>query len=245
MADEHFFYISPDNISQNSFSLDDAESHHVSHVLRMNTGDTIWLLDGTGVAYTGKIERKEPRVSGTINETIPNYAEPDVEMHLAIGLLKKDRFELLLEKAVECGAASITPLLLDRCVKKSLNMERSRKIVIAAAKQCGRSRFPTLYEPIGLVDWLEINRSNAVCLNIGDVEKLADWNRTHAPNKIHIIIGPEGDFSANEKRLMKENKIPFLSMGLRRLRAETAAITALNIIEHGRREMVSGRKVTG
>ena len=235
MSDEHFFYISPENITQNSFSLDEVESHHASHVLRMNAGEKIWLLDGTGVAYAGKIECKEPRVSGTINETIPNFAEPVVEMHLVVGLLKKDRFELLLEKAVECGATSITPLLLDRCVKKSLNMERSRKIVIAAAKQCGRSRFPTLQEPISLGEWLIANQDTVVCLNIGSEEKLTDWNQIHLPKKIHIIIGPEGDFSDSENRLMKDYKIPFLSIGLRRLRAETAAFTALNIIEHGRR----------
>ncbi len=234
MADEHFFYISPENISQNSFSLDNVESHHAIHVLRMTIGEKIWLLDGHGIAYTGKIEHKDPRVSGTIDEIIPNYAEPNVEMHLAVGLLKKDRFELLLEKAVECGAASITPLLLDKCVKKSLNMERSRKIVTSAAKQCGRSRFPTLHKPIGLDEWIIANHDSTVCLSIGSEEKLTDWNQIHTPNKIHIIIGPEGDFSDNENRLMKENKIPFLSMGLRRLRAETAALTALNIIEHGR-----------
>lgn len=233
MADEHFFYISPKNISQNAFSLDEKESHHASHVLRMKVGETIWLLDGIGSAYIGEIERIVPQIFGRIKKTIKNYSEPDVEMHLAVGLLKKDRFELLLEKAVECGAASITPLLLDRCVKKSLSMERSRKIVTAAAKQCGRSQFPTLHNLMALNEWLKINRNNTVCLNIGSEEKLADWNRIHTPKKIHIIVGPEGDFSENEKALMKKNKIPFLSMGVRRLRAETAAITALNIIEHG------------
>jgi len=122
MANEHFFYISPESIVQNRFTLDLTESHHAVHVMRLKNNDLIWLLNGEGVAYIATILNTEPVVSGLIEEIIPNYAETKVKMHLAAGLLKKERFELLLEKAVECGAQSITPLLLDRCVKKTLNM---------------------------------------------------------------------------------------------------------------------------
>jgi len=93
---------------------------------------------------------------------------------------------------------------------------------------------------MGPDNWLKLNSKSAICLNIGSENKLVDWNCQNHPDRIHIIIGPEGDFSDKEKRLMEGYKIPFLSMGLRRLRAETAAITALNIIEHSTSGLVAG-----
>ena len=233
MADEHFFYISPDNISKNCFTLDAEETHHVLNVLRLQVDDEIWLLDGVGIAYRGIIKNNGQEVSGEIIAESPGFSEPKVEMHLAVGLIKKDRFEWLLEKAVECGALSITPLLLDRCVKRSLNLERSQKIVRTAAKQCGRSRFPKLNEPTSLDNYLNDKSDLTVCLQSEGETSLTTWQREKSPNKVSVLIGPEGDFSENEMNVIRDNNINIVSLGNRRLRTETAAITALNIIEHG------------
>ena len=233
MADEHFFYISPDNISKNCFTLDAEETHHVLNVLRLQVDDEIWLLDGVGIAYRGIIKNNGQEVSGEIIAESPGFSEPKVEMHLAVGLIKKDRIEWLLEKAVECGALSITPLLLDRCLKKSLNLERSQKIVRTAAKQCGRSRFPKLNEPTSLDNYLNDKSDLTVCLQSEGETSLSTWQREKSPNKVSVLIGPEGDFSENEMNVIRDNNINIVSLGNRRLRTETAAITALNIIEHG------------
>ena len=233
MADEHFFYISPDNISKNCFTLDAEETHHVLNVLRLQVDDEIWLLDGVGIAYRGIIKNNGQEVSGEIIAESPGFSEPKVKMHLAVGLIKKDRFEWLLEKAVECGALSITPLLLDRCLKKTLNLERSQKIVRTAAKQCGRSRFPILNEPTSLDNYLNDKSDLTVCLQSEGETSLTTWQREKSPNKVSVLIGPEGDFSENEMNVIRDNNINIVSLGNRRLRTETAAITALNIIEHG------------
>ena len=233
MADEHFFYISPDNISKNCFTLDAEETHHVLNVLRLQVDDEIWLLDGVGIAYRGIIKNNGQEVSGEIIAESPGFSEPKVEMHLAVGLIKKDRIEWLLEKAVECGALSITPLLLDRCLKKTLNLERSQKIVRTAAKQCGRSRFPKLNEPTSLDNYLNDKLDLTVCLQSEGETSLTTWQREKSPNKVSVLIGPEGDFSENEMNVIRDNNINIVSLGNRRLRTETAAITALNIIEHG------------
>ena len=233
MADEHFFYISPDNISKNCFTLDAEEAHHVLNVLRLQVDDEIWLLDGVGIAYRGIIKNNGQEVSGEIIAESPGFSEPKVKMHLAVGLIKKDRFEWLLEKAVECGALSITPLLLDRCLKKTLNLERSQKIVRTAAKQCGRSRFPKLNEPTSLDNYLNDKSDLTVCLQSEGETSLTTWQREKSPNKVSVLIGPEGDFSENEMNVIRDNNINIVSLGNRRLRTETAAITALNIIEHG------------
>ena len=233
MADEHFFYISPDNISKNCFTLDAEEAHHALNVLRLQVDDEIWLLDGVGIAYRGIIKNNGQEVSGEIIAESPGFSEPKVKMHLAVGLIKKDRFEWLLEKAVECGALSITPLLLDRCLKKTLNLERSQKIVRTAAKQCGRSRFPKLNEPTSLDNYLNDKSDLTVCLQSEGETSLTTWQREKSPNKVSVLIGPEGDFSENEMNVIRDNNINIVSLGNRRLRTETAAITALNIIEHG------------
>ena len=108
MADEHFFYISPNNLTKNRFTLDAEEAHHASNVLRLKVDDEIWLLDGLGTAYKGIIKQNGQEVSGEIISEFPDYSEANVKMHIAVGLIKRDRFEWLLEKAVECGAVSIT-----------------------------------------------------------------------------------------------------------------------------------------
>ncbi|MDP5957291.1 MAG: RsmE family RNA methyltransferase [Candidatus Marinimicrobia bacterium] len=233
MADEHFFYISPNNLTKNRFTLDAEEAHHASNVLRLKVDDEIWLLDGLGTAYKGIIKQNGQEVSGEIISEFPDYSEANVKMHIAVGLIKRDRFEWLLEKAVECGAVSITPLLLDRCVKKSLNIVRSQKIVKTAAKQCGRSRFPIVHEPNSLIQFINNNIEHIICLNSHGEQSLVSWQKNVQSNKVSILIGPEGDFSENEMTVIKEKNIPIVTLGSRRLRTETAAITALNIIEFG------------
>ena len=98
MADEHFFYISPNNISKNCFTLDAEEAHHALNVLRLQVEDEIWLLDGVGTAYRGIIRENGQVVSGEVLEAVPGFAEANATVHLAVGLIKKDRFEWLLEK---------------------------------------------------------------------------------------------------------------------------------------------------
>lgn len=232
MADEHFFYISPHNLTNNRFTLDTEEAHHAINVLRMKIDDEIWLLDGLGTAYKGIIKQNGQEVSGEIISVSPEFSETKIKMHIAVGLIKRNRFEWLLEKAVECGAVSITPLLLDRCVKKSLNMNRSQKIVLTAAKQCGRSRFPIMNKPNSLTQFLNKSPKHIVCLNSHGEQSLSTWQKNVQPNEVELLIGPEGDFSENELKVIKENNIPIVSLGGRRLRTETAVMTAMNIIEH-------------
>ena len=207
--------------------------HYALNVLRLQVDDEIWLLDGVGTAYRGIIRENGRVVSGEVLEAVPGFAEANATVHLAVGLIKKDRFEWLLEKAVECGALSITPLLLDRCVKRSLNLERSQKIVRTAAKQCGRSRFPKLNEPTSLDNYLNDRSDLTVCLQSEGAKSLSTWQQEKSPNEVSVLIGPEGDFSDNEMNVIRDNNIEIVSLSNRRLRTETAAITALNIIEHG------------
>lgn len=228
MSLDHAFYVNPNLIHDGHFSLDENESHHALHVLRFQIGNTIRLLDGIGTGYIGEITEKEGVVKGIIKEQIPHFGENKIPIHLAIGLIKKDRFELALEKVTELGVQSITPLLLDRCIKRSINMERSQKRVVTAAKQCQRSVFPKVHELISLEQWFDKVKNQTIigCLIGSDytIEQTISRDQT---DSVHILIGPEGDFSESELRTIMENQVKQVSLGLRRLRAETAAMTAI------------------
>ncbi|MBL7014428.1 MAG: 16S rRNA (uracil(1498)-N(3))-methyltransferase [Candidatus Marinimicrobia bacterium] len=231
MSPDHAFFIEPNSVTGQSFILDKEESHHASHVLRMKAGTVIRLLDGTGNGYTAEIKKLGTHVSGHIIETIPQLGENTTPIHLALGLIKRDRFELTLEKATELGVQSITPLILDRCIKRSVNLERSRKQIIAASKQCQRSYFPAVHQPISLNEWINstTNEIRIGCF-IGSETPISNVAKMFPSKPLHIIIGPEGDFSEPELKLLIENQIVPVNLGPRRLRAETAVMAALAVL---------------
>jgi len=221
------FYVNPLNVNGSTFQLDKAESNHATRVLRLKQGDEICLLDGAGIGYHAKINSIEKNVSGTIKESIPDLGENKCSVNLASALIKRDRFELMLEKATELGVNEIQPLTLERCVKKTMNFERSQKIVISSAKQCCRSRFPILHEPIDIKKLLKNSDGQFISGLMGADKSLSELE---LDKNITVIIGPEGDFTENEIGQMKNAGVLFFNLGGRRLRAETAALNSLAVL---------------
>ena len=227
MTPDKAFYVNPHNVNGSTFQLDKAESNHATRVLRLKKGDEICLLDGAGIGYHAKIKSIEKNVSGTIKESIPDLGENKCSVNLASGLIKRDRFELMLEKATELGVNEIQPLILERCVKKTMNFERSQKIVISSAKQCYRSRFPVLHEPIDMKKLLKNLDGQFISGLMGADKSLSELE---LDKNVTVIIGPEGDFTENEIGQMKNAGVLFYNLGGRRLRAETAALNSLAVL---------------
>ena len=227
MTPDKAFYVNPLNVNGSTFQLDKAESNHATRVLRLKKGDEICLLNGAGIGYHAKIKSVEKNVSGTIKESIPDLGENKCSVNLASALIKRDRFELMLEKATELGVNEIQPLILERCVKKTMNFERSQKIVISSAKQCCRSRFPVLHEPINMKKLLKNSDGQFISGLIGADKSLSELE---LDKNITVIIGPEGDFTENEIGQMKNAGVLFFNLGGRRLRAETAALNSLAVL---------------
>ena len=227
MTPDKAFYVNPLNVNGSTFQLDKAESNHATRVLRLKKGDEICLLDGAGIGYHAKINSIEKNVSGTIKESIPDLGENKYSVNLASALIKRDRFELMLEKATELGVNEIQPLMLERCVKKTMNFERSQKIVISSAKQCCRSRFPVLHEPIDMKELLKNSDGQFISGLIGAEKSLSELE---LDKNVTVIIGPEGDFTENEIGQMKNAGVLFFNLGGRRLRAETAALNSLAVL---------------
>ena len=227
MIPDKAFYVNPLNVNGSTFQLDKAESNHATRVLRLKQGDEICLLDGAGIGYHAKINSIEKNVSGTIKESIPDLGENKCSVNLAAALIKRDRFELMLEKATELGVNEIQPLTFERCVKKTMNFERSQKIVISSSKQCRRSRFPVLHEPIDIKKLLK-NTDGQLISGLMGADKLL--SKLELDKNVTVIIGPEGDFTENEIGQMKNAGVLFFNLGGRRLRAETAALNSLAVL---------------
>ena len=228
--DAHFFEIQSSSISKNNnnFTLSTTESNHFIKSLRGNIGDIIWLLDGKGLAYKSKVLKFNLSiVTGKILSIHKNFGENNYSINLVISLIKGNRMNLIFEKATEYGVRAIFPIIMDRTIRKKINLQRSKKIVASSAKQTGRSFFPIVNELQNFPDWLN---NHAADLNIAchmssknSIKKII----TKKEKSVNIIIGPEGDFSENELLLIEKNNIKKVNLGKRRLRAETAAMTAL------------------
>ena len=227
MSPDKAFYVNPLNVNGSTFQLDKAESNHATRVLRLKKGDEICLLNGAGIGYHAKIKSIGKNVSGTIKESLHDLGENKYSVILAPALIKRDRFELMLEKATELGVNEIQPLTFERCVKKTMNFERSQKIVISSAKQCCRSRFPMLHEPIDMKKLLKNSDGQFISGLMGADKSLSELE---LDKNVTVIIGPEGDFTENEIGQMKNAGVLFFNLGGRRLRAETAALNSLAVL---------------
>jgi 16S rRNA (uracil1498-N3)-methyltransferase len=233
MPDKIFFFVDPNNISDNKFFLNEQDSHHLTKVLRKQIGTEIGLIDGIGSVYLGTVQNiQNDAVSGQILKVFPKYGENKIQISLGIGILKKDKMNFVVEKATECGVNGIIPLVLDKCIKRDVNLDRLIKISRSAVKQCGRSVIPSIIKPIILEELLSTyaNNSILVCHDSGQngIDVLQKMLKNQS--KILLIVGPEGDFSKDEINILEERKVKFINLGNRRIRSETAVITALSQI---------------
>ncbi|MBI2786570.1 MAG: 16S rRNA (uracil(1498)-N(3))-methyltransferase [Legionella longbeachae] len=212
-------------------------SQHVGVVLRMQVGEQLILFCGDNREFNATIETvKKKQVRVVVGSVKDKSCESPLTIHLAQAISKGERMELVMQKAVELGVASITPIITERCVVK-LDKERITKklnqwraIVIAACEQSGRNTVPIVYQPVSLEHYLrEVKAKLKFILHpIGE----KTWRDYDIGNSvIALLIGPEGGLSDNEVECAGEYGFQPLSLGPRILRTETAAITALSVLQ--------------
>lgn len=211
--------------------LEGPQAHYLARVMRVAPGDAVILCDdmtGEWAARVAEVTKREVllAVAGRLR---PRESVPD--LWLCPALLKKDRFDLVLEKATELGAAAIRPLLTRRCVADKLNMERARGLTIEAAEQCARTALPELAEPVKLAallaDWPE-TRALFFADETGGAPAAAAFAAHAGPAA--ILIGPEGGFDEAERAAIRAHPAArAITLGPRILRGETAAIAALGV----------------
>lgn len=231
------FYAPPSAFRAGRVVLPDDEARHLRTVLRGEEGDEMTVVDGEGGWYRARIDHVgAEQVVGTVVEQREEVGEPPVEVTVALGLLKKrSRFETFVEKAVELGVRRIVPLQTQWTERDSIREERLRKVMVAAMKQCRRSRLPDLAGPQSIEDVLAVSdgEMRLVC-HPGDesvpIQQAVNVKGAGSVESVLVLVGPEGGFSAAEEEEMISAKCTAVSMGARRLRAETAGIAALNTV---------------
>ena len=203
------------------------QAHYLAKVMRVNPGDSVMLCDdGTGEwACTVSEVGKRSVVLEPVR--LLRFREPVPDYWLCPALLKKDRFDLVLEKASELGVAEIRPLITRRCVADKLNAERASAIVIEAAEQCARTALPAIAEPVKLDALLRnwpVDRTLFFADEMGGEPAALAF--ADAP-KAALLTGPEGGFDESERAAIRAlPQARPIALGPRILRGETAAIAA-------------------
>lgn len=207
------------------------QAHYLSRVMRTGPGSVVIVCDDITGEWACKVIEAGKRhvvleVTGqlSVRESVP-------DLWLCPALLKKDRFDLVLEKATELGAACIQPVITRRCVADKLNLDRARIITTEAAEQCARTALPQIEAPRRLADLLD-HWDAQRRLFFADEEGGADAVDAFAAHRgpAAILIGPEGGFDRAEREAIRAHRAATaIALGPRILRGETAAIAALAV----------------
>lgn len=210
-------------------AIEGNQAHYLSRVMRAGPGDAVILCDdATGEWACAVIEAGKRHVRVEVRDQLrPREAVPD--FWLCAGLLKKDRFDLLLEKACELGVAEIRPVVMRRSVADRINPDRARAIVIEAAEQCARTALPRLADPVTLPALLAHWPADRVLFFADEAggEPAADAFAAARGQPCALVTGPEGGFDDAERAAIRAlPQARAITLGPRILRGETAAIAA-------------------
>ena len=231
MKEVRYFYV-PD--AKNNNELPQEEATHALRVLRLKSGDEMFIMDGTGNFYHAEVSlATNKKCLYEIKETLPQHKTWKGHIHLAIAPTKNmDRIEWMTEKVTEIGFDELSFLNCAFSERKVLRTERIEKIVVSAVKQSRKPWKPIVNEMIPFKDFISMPREGrkfiAHCYQEVEKHDLFDIINKEKEN-VTILVGPEGDFSIEEVRLAIENGYESISLGQSRLRTETAGLMAVTM----------------
>ena len=225
-------YLPELNTDNKYYRVTDTEAHHLK-VLRLQSGDKIFITSGKGLLALATIDRiSKNDFAANIIEFYYNGSELDFKIGLAIGIMdNRDRFEFAIEKCTEHGVCDIFPLVTDYSQQIKINQARLLTKTIHTIKQCKRSMLPVIHNPTSITDVLQNNDYDRIIL--------ADENGITPETKLKqfansiIYVGPEGGFSEREIEIFDKTNIVSWTFGNRRLRTETSAIMGVSLLAIG------------
>jgi len=219
-----------------SVALERNQSNYLGNVLRLSAGDTILVFNGHDGEWQARITgRKKADSLEIVNQTRPQDRLPDIAYVFAP--LKHARLDYMVQKAVEMGASRLQPVLTRHTQVSRVNSERMRANVIEAAEQCGILSLAAVTEPVPLDRYLgqrEAKRMLVFCDEAADVRNPLEalQQGLAVADGVDILIGPEGGFAEEERTLLlRQPKTLRLSLGPRILRADTAGVAALTLVQ--------------
>lgn len=220
------FYLPDLNKTSKEFAFSSDEVNHLK-VLRIENNDQIMVTNGLGLSSIGTIEIISKKYLFYPKEYFDEYGEIDAKITVGFGVLSiKDRNEFLIEKCVELGVTNFLPFNSRYVQSKGINIEKFQLKIIAALKQCKRSKLPTIKSVIDLKK-IDFSTYDNVIL----ADEYGDKSIKDIGKNTLIIVGPEGGFHESEiEMLEKIAKLQKIYLGPNRLRAETAAINLVSIV---------------
>ncbi len=221
--------------SSNSCVLNSSASHHLLRVLRMKVGDCVQLFNGDGFEYSAEIiSTVSNQVEVTINTITKPNRESNLNIHLAQGLSRGQKMDYVIQKSVECGVATITPILSERCGVR-INASRMQNkinhwqlVAISACEQSGRCVVPKINPPLQFSDYLSTVSGVTLIAQPGTGADLSSMGNI---TSVNLLIGPEGGFSETEFVQAKRHRCNSLYLGPRVLRTETAPVVAITLLQ--------------
>jgi 16S rRNA (uracil1498-N3)-methyltransferase len=240
------FFVEPENIVGPTAVLTGAEARHITAVLRLAPGTTITLFDGSGSYFEALITKVSPSRIETKIISITPYIDAAEDfppaLHLGVGLLKGKKMDFIIQKITELGISSLHPFRSQYCASYDLaasRLSRWQKIVLEACKQCNRPKPPDINPTKDFKDLLSGSGEDGYDLKLIFWENKEDQKPVReiftSLKEIHsvmILVGPEGGFSTDEVGQAIAAGYEPVTMGSRILRAETAVIAAVSILQH-------------
>ena len=216
-------------------ALERAQAHYFSHVLRLTPGDSVLVFNGRDGEWSAILEGGGKRTSLVVDAKTRQQTV-DADLHYLFAPLKAARLDYMVQKAVEMGVSRLAPVLTRHGQVTRVNLERMRANAIEAAEQCGILALPEIAEPMPLSRYLA-DRDPARLLVFCDEDAdaanpAAALAKASAPSGLAVLVGPEGGFAGDERAaLVKQPNVVRLSLGPRILRADTAAVAALAVVQ--------------
>ncbi|MDQ0204264.1 16S rRNA (uracil(1498)-N(3))-methyltransferase [Pectinatus haikarae] len=221
--------------------IEGEDALHLLYAMRAKPGQKIVISDKNGKTANTQIESCEPqRVILNVLGLMENIQESPIKTILLQCLPKADKMDYIVQKAVELGVSKIIPVASQNCVvkydidKRQKRQKKWQKIADEAAKQCARDVRPEICSVINFAEAVETAEKNITCICYENEDTLPfkQYLQQQNGSKYAVIIGPEGGFSAEEVQKCRRAGITSVSLGKRILRAETAAIAALTILQY-------------
>ncbi len=233
------FYVPRNSIQGGSAILPASQAHHLRDVMRIRAGEVVEIFDGTGRGYLGEVELQGSKALIRNLKPLP-VEEPLIRVVLAAALVRSSKFEWMLQKATELGVGEIIPLQTSRCEiridenKVVSRMERWNRIVQEASKQCRRLSTPQIHTPLSFANFLETaeDYSGTKLLFHEKAEDAWKFDPGVLSNRVLLCIGPEGGWEEGEIVAAVHAGCQIFSLGSTVLRAETAAIAAVSVIQY-------------